>query len=290
MAPQLLSAVEAAISQATGGAFRCTSCVAATGGCIHRSFIIQGASERYFVKTNDRKVLDAFEAEADGLAALAQAGIRVPHAICRGETGAQAFLVLEYLELRSGGEGALLGRALALLHASRGAAHGWHRDNYIGATVQRNRPHPSWAAFFREQRIRPQLELAAKNGHRRLERPGEKLCARIEALLSAHQPQPSLLHGDLWSGNAAWLADGTPVLFDPAVYYGDAEADLAMTELFAGFPASFYAAYREVRPVESGYAVRKDLYNLYHVLNHVNLFGGSYTAQARSLMERLLAL
>ena len=290
MAPQLLSAIEAAVSQATGAAFGASSALAAAGGCIHRSFVLEGSNGRYFVKTNERRFLDAFEAEADGLAALRQAGVRVPRAICRGGTGTEAFLVLEHLELRSGGDTGHLGRALALLHASVGASHGWHRDNYIGASVQRNRPHQDWTAFFREERIRPQLELAARNGHRTLERPGEKLCERIETLLSGHRPEPSLLHGDLWGGNAASLADGTPVLFDPAVYYGDAEADLAMTELFGGFRPAFYAGYREIRPLDSGYAVRRELYNLYHVLNHVNLFGGGYTAQALSLMERLLAL
>jgi protein-ribulosamine 3-kinase len=137
--------------------------------------------------------------------------------------------------------------------------------------------------------LRPQLELALKNGHATLESAGKRLCERLDRILGEYRPAASLLHGDLWSGNASSLADGTAVLFDPAVYYGDAEADLAMTELFGGFSQSFYAAYREIRPVDAGYGVRKILYNLYHVLNHANLFGGSYAAQAGSMIERLLA-
>ena len=140
-----------------------------------------------------------------------------------------------------------------------------------------------------ECRLRPQLALAAQDGHRSLGKPGEQLCARVGALLAGHAPAPALLHGDLWGGNAAFLKDGTPVLFDPAVYWGDREADLAMTELFGGFSPSFYAAYREASPLDPGYAVRKTLYNLYHVLNHAHLFGGGYVAQAERMMHQLLA-
>jgi len=290
MTPELLSALEASISASTGGAFRAASSQPATGGCIHRSWVLAGTSTRYFVKTNARKFLDAFEAEADGLAALGQAGVRVPIPLCSGESGRDAYLVLEYLDLRSRGDAALLGRSLALLHASQAKSYGWHRDNFIGSTPQRNRKREDWAEFFREERLRPQLELAVQNGHRALERPGSRLCDRIGKLLAGHRPAASLLHGDLWGGNAGFLADGTPVLFDPAAYYGDAEADLAMTELFGGFGADFYAAYREVRPIDSGYGARRELYNLYHVLNHANLFGGGYAAQALSMMECLLAL
>jgi fructosamine-3-kinase len=131
--------------------------------------------------------------------------------------------------------------------------------------------------------------LAAENGHRgQLQRLGDQLMARFAVLID-HAPSPSLLHGDLWGGNLAFSTDGEPVIYDPATYYGDREAEIAMTELFGGFSADFYAAYRDAWPIDEGYRVRKTLYNLYHVLNHLNLFGGGYGGQARLMMERLLA-
>jgi fructosamine-3-kinase len=136
----------------------------------------------------------------------------------------------------------------------------------------------------------PHLELAIKNGlGKALSRKGEQLAAALPQLLAGHAPSASLLHGDLWRSNAGFLADGTPVLFDPAVYFGDREADLAMTELFGGFPRDFYSAYGEVAPLDQAYAARKTLYNLYHVLNHANLFGGGYAMQAERMIDRLLA-
>ena len=168
--------------------------------------------------------------------------------------------------------------------------HGWHRDNTIGTTPQDNARTGDWAGFFRDRRIAPQLALAARNGHGgRLQRDGEKLLAQIPALLGSRAPAASLLHGDLWSGNAARLASGEPVIFDPAVYFGDREADLAMTELFGGFGADFYAAYAEAWPPAAGYPARRTLYNLYHVLNHLNLFGGGYRAQAEAMIGKMLA-
>jgi len=252
--------------------------------------LLEGGGRRYFAKTNARSELDNFAAEADGLAALSAAGARVPVPLCQGQAGEQAFLVLEHLELRGNGDYAALGRSLAKVHSIRGESFGWRRDNYIGRTRQLNRCSPSWSGFWCEARLGPQLDLARKNGFRgSLLKKGEQLAEAVPGLLSEHAPAASLLHGDLWSGNAGFLADGTPVLFDPAVYWGDREADLAMTELFGGFPQDFYSAYAEAAPLDRGYAVRKTLYNLYHVLNHANLFGGGYAAQAERMIERLLA-
>src|SRR5438477_362519 len=183
---ELLAALQTSVSD-VAGSFRIERTTPVAGGCIHRCFILEGGGRRYFAKTNDRSALDSFAAEADGLAALAAAGARVPATLCQGQAGEQAFLVLEHLELRGNGD------------------------------------------------------------------------------------------------------YGAPVLFDPAVYRGDREADLAMTELFGGFPQAFYSAYAEAAPPAQGYAVRKMLYNLYHVLNHANLFGGGYAAQAKAMIERLLA-
>jgi fructosamine-3-kinase len=182
--------------------------------------------------------------------------------------------------LKSNGDWAALARMLAKLHRATGPRFGWHRDNWIGATPQINGWRDDWARFFLECRIEPQLALARKNGY------------SIEFssnLLKNHQPQPSLLHGDLWSGNAGFIEEG-PVIFDPAVYYGDREADLAMTELFGGFPARFYDAYNEVFPLPAGYETRKHFYNLYHLLNHLNIFGAGYLAQVRRTLGLLHAL
>ena len=287
----LRSALETAIGRATGAAFAIRRATPASGGCIHSSWVLESGEGRYFAKTNDAGFAEAFAAEADGLVALAGAGLRVPRPIAQGEAAGSAFLVLEHLALGHGSDGAFrdLGRQLARLHAHHGSEFGWHRDNFIGLTAQSNARRASWAEFWQRERLAPQFELAARNDHRgKLQSLGERLIHAVPGLLAGHTPTPSLLHGDLWSGNAGFLGDGTPVVFDPAVYYGDAEADLAMTELFGGFPAGVYEGYREVRPIDGGYRRRRELYNLYHVLNHLNLFGGGYRAQAERMMERLL--
>ena len=229
-----------------------------------------------FLKTKDAGWTDAFAAEADGLEAL-RPHIRVPRVLDRGVKEGKAFILLERLDLRASGDWPALGRALAVLHCQTCPHFGWHRDNYIGLAPQINAWRDDWAEFFGECRLRPQ---ATKAG---LDFPIDKAVALLN-----HKPQPSLLHGDLWSGNAGFTAEG-PVVFDPAVYYGDREADLAMTELFGGFPREFYAAYNEAFPLLEGYERRKHLYNLYHLLNHLNLFGGGYLGQVKATL-RLLGL
>lgn len=284
-------ALRAAVEQAIGGA-RITRVQSAQGGCIHRSVMIETDRRRYFLKLNDVAHVDSFAAEIDGLDALAAAGMRVPQPIAHGTTQDAAFLVLEHLQLTDGNAHSqrALGHALARMHATHGPRYGWARDNFIGLTPQLNTASESWIAFWRDARLAPQLALAAANGYgKRLQWLGDRLTETLPALLNGHTPAASLLHGDLWGGNAGALEDGTPVVFDPAVYYGDREADLAMADLFGGFTPDFHAAYRELAPLEPGYAARKVLYNLYHVLNHLNLFGGCYLAQAERMMERLLA-
>jgi len=261
------------------------------GSSLNETWRLDADGARYFVKVNAVARRAMLDAEADGLGALARAAaVRVPTPVACGAANDRAFLALEWLDFAGGGHDAALGRALARLHRVIGPEFGWHRDNTIGTTPQRNAAAGDWATFFRDRRIAPQLALAASHGHRgRLPRDGERLLATIPGLLAGHSPPPSLLHGDLWSGNAARLATGEPVIFDPAVYYGDREADLAMTELFGGFGADFYAAYREAWPIDAGYSIRRTLYNLYHVLNHLNLFGGGYLGQAEAMIGRLLA-
>ena len=252
--------------------------------------ILEGKGRRYFAKINDRSQLDNFAAEADGLAALAASGARVPAPLSRGEAQGEAFLVLEYLEMRPTGDHAALGRVLASVHSVHGEYFGWRRHNYIGSTPQFNPRATTWSEFWRDARLRPQIELAKRNGFgRNLLAKAEGLVEAVPKLLAGHSPSASQLHGDLWGGNAGFLPDGEPVLFDPAVYWGDREADLAMTELFGGFPPEFYRAYDEVAPRAPGHAIRKTLYNLYHVLNHANLFGGSYASRGERMIDGLLA-
>ncbi len=234
-----------------------------------------------------------FEAEAEGLEEIAAIdAVPTPAVIAVGIAGDAAVLVLEYLVLHPPDRRALrrFGEDLARLHAATRGRFGWHRDNTIGATPQGNRLDADWCRFFSHQRIGRQLEAAAFNGFGALrDGPGQRLLEVIPTLLAEHAPVPSLLHGDLWRGNMAMTGSGDPVVYDPAVYYGDREADIAMTELFGGFGREFRDAYEATWPLDPGYRVRRELYNLYHVLNHLNLFGGGYLAQAEGMMVRLLA-
>lgn len=263
------------------------------GGGTHRCYRWHCASGALFVKVAAAEAHGRLAAEAAGLDELAQAGgLRVPQVRAQGLAGAEAFLALEWIEMGAASRRSerRLGQGLAALHAVRAERFGWRIDNSIGPTPQLNGWWAQWPAFWRERRLRPQLELAVRRGFGRLlEAPGERLLEASAALLAGHRPQPALLHGDLWAGNWGTDADGGAVIFDPAVYYGDREADLAMTRLFGGFGREFYAAYQDAAPLPPGHALRAELYTLYHVLNHANLFGGGYAQQARAMMERLIA-
>jgi protein-ribulosamine 3-kinase len=285
--------VERSIRAASGAAFAVESHSGIGGGCINECFRLRGGGREYFVKVNAAANAAMFSAEADGLEEIAASRtVRVPRPVCHGANATASWLVLEHLELRAGTDGSMrgLGRKLAGMHRVTAREHGWKRDNTIGATPQVNTRSSDWIAFWREQRLGFQFRLAAAKGHGgRLVADGNRLLEKLPAFFSAYEPVPSLLHGDLWSGNAAASADGEPVIFDPAVYYGDREADLAMTELFGGFPPALYESYRAEYPLDAGYATRKHLYNLYHVLNHFNLFGAGYRAQAERMIGQLLA-
>jgi fructosamine-3-kinase len=200
------------------------------------------------------------------------------------------WLVLEYLNLGGSGDMGLFGGQLAQMHMHHSSQYGWHRDNTIGATHQPNDYQNSWIAFLQQQRFGYQLDLAKHNGcQSHLYESGQQLVEKISQFFEGYTPRPSLLHGDLWSGNYAFTRDSEAVIFDPAVYYGDREADMAMTELFGAFGQRFYQGYGSVLPLDSGYRVRKTLYNLYHIINHFNLFGGGYQSQAISMVEQLLS-
>lgn len=231
-------------------------------------------------------------AEAEGLASLqASKAVRVPDVVAVGATAEDAYLAIEWLDLQSP-SAALdqqFGRQLATLHRITGATHGWHRDNTIGLSPQVNTPSSSWRQFYTDCRLMFQFDLAVRNGYEReIGNLREQVLSALPELLGAHDPQPSLLHGDLWSGNYA-CSDGQPVVYDPAVYFGDRETDLAMTRLFGGFSESFYQAYEESWPLPRDHTRRLPLYQFYHVLNHLNLFGRGYLQQAQTLVRRLLS-
>ncbi|MEW6314536.1 MAG: fructosamine kinase family protein [Pseudomonadota bacterium] len=285
------NAIAHQIAATTGQPFSIARRSGVGGGDINAAYRIEGNGQRYFVKVNSAARDDMFSAEAAGLAEIAQTQtIRVPQPLCHGNDADYSWLVLEYLDITRSGSPARLGELLAALHRVTAKQFGWHRANTIGETPQPNEQTNDWIAFWREQRIGFQLQLAARNGYGgTLQRKGEKLLEKLPAFFAGYAPQPSLLHGDLWGGNYGYDEHGAPLIFDPAVYYGDREADLAMTELFGGFGAAFYSAYDAAFPRDPGYCTRKDLYNLYHVLNHANLFGGGYARQAEGMIERLLA-
>ena len=292
-----LDALSAAIAAASGRAFEAISAQAVSGGCIHTALEITGKTPRgearFFAKLNDREHAPMFAAEAEGLETLSNArAVSVPKVVCHGKDADHAWLVLEWLDLAplAPESAARLGEALAAQHRVEQARFGWGRDNFIGASPQANGWCDDWLAFWRDKRLHAQLRLAARNRlpSRMIDR-GERLAADCGAFFGHHRPARSLLHGDLWGGNAAALAGGNAVVFDPAVYVGDREADVAMTELFGGFPKDFHAAYLAAWPIDDGYRARRDLYNLYHVLNHANLFAGGYVRQAEQSIERLLA-
>ena len=250
-----------------------------------------GGKKRLFTKTAAATALDMFDAEAEGLRELAATKtVRVPEVVACAIEDGQAFISLEWIDFEpaSATTECLLGEQLAALHRCTAEQFGWHRDNTIGLTPQRNAQTGDWINFFREHRLEYQLELAASNGFTdELQTLGNRLVKELDALFVDYEPLPSLLHGDLWGGN--WGAtNGQPIFFDPAVYYGDRESDIAMTKLFGGFGRAFYDAYQSAWPLADGFEARLRLYQLYHVLNHLNLFGASYHARAIQLMRSLL--
>ncbi len=274
------------ISKTTGQSFQVQTQSHTSGGCINDAYRIEGNGQSYFVKLNDAQYLDMFKAEAAGLTELGQ-HIKVPKPLCWGSAGGNCYLVMEYLSLRGDSHSIseALGQQLAALHQATQPQFGWHSNNYIGSTPQINTLENDWVTFWQNHRLAFQLKLT---GNKKLQSQGERLIADVGQFFTDYQPQPSLLHGDLWSGNYA--AQGKqPVIYDPAMYYGDREADIAMTELFGGFPRRFYDAYQETWPLDPGYSTRKILYNLYHILNHLNLFGGGYLGQAERMIASLLS-
>ncbi len=262
-----------------------------SGGDISAAWRVESESGAVFLKTGPASSAEMFFAEAEGLSELAAANaVRVPAVLAADIDGDTAFIALEWLEFEraSAASERLLGEQLAAMHRVTRENFGWHRDNTIGLTPQHNPWTNDWVDFFREHRLGYQLDLAAKKGFGgELQELGSRLRKRLPVFFDGYEPLASLLHGDLWGGNWA-CCDGSPVIFDPAVYYGDRETDLAMTRLFGGFGRVFYEAYEASWPLEPGHRARLHLYQLYHVLNHLNLFGSGYHGRAIALMKELL--
>lgn len=259
-----------------------------SGGDINQAACLETAQGRLFIKWNPCVPQGMFEAEARGLGTLRAAGtpLKIPQVIAQSDE----FLILEWLPTARATPLTVqrLGEGLAALHQTTATQHGFTGDNFIGRLPQSNTYEKRWPAFYREQRIRAQIDIARRAGTLPAERERRlnALCDRMETLLP--NVAPALLHGDLWGGN--WLATEaeTPALIDPAAYWGHREVDLAMTELFGGFPPSFYAAYQAAFPLEAGYHERRPLYQLYFLLVHLNLFGESYGSQVDAILRRYL--
>ncbi len=283
--------ISANISQTIGQAFAAKTTRSVSGGCINQGYHISDEQCDFFVKVNQADRVSMFEAEAASLKQMADTQtIRVPQPISWGIVDDASYIVLEWLDLDGRGSATAqrdMGRQLAQLHQFSGAtAFGWTQDNTIGSTPQVNQWTNDWTTFWQVHRIGYQLNLAhQRGGHFR---QGDALLEAIPQLLNGHQPKPAFVHGDLWGGNAAVMHTGEPVIFDPAAYWGDREVDIAMTELFGGFSSEFYAGYNEIAPLDAGYEKRKVLYNLYHILNHYNLFGSGYAGQANRMIAQLL--
>jgi fructosamine-3-kinase len=279
-----------AISRETEQEFAIANTKSVGGGCINQGYRVSSKDRTYFVKLNDVSKVDMFAAEALGLKQMyATKTITVPQPVCWGTAANSSYLVLQWLDLGSGSNQSWteMGRQLAAMHrVGTSKDFGWSRNNTIGSTPQINTWMDNWADFFAEQRIGYQLKLAKRRGGNFPE--SNRVVDLVRNKLAEWQPPVSLVHGDLWSGNAAISSDGAPIILDPATYYGDRETDLAMTELFGGFPTAFYHGYNEAWSLDSGYGQRKSIYNLYHVLNHFNLFGGGYANQAQTIIQRLI--
>ena len=294
------NSLEEAITILFGNNLRVVSKRPVYGGDINEAFCLSlSDGTAVFMKCNAPSNLSFFEAEAKGLEALRKTGtIGVPKPLAIGTDRRKSisFLLMEYLEAAPKVKGywEVFGRELAALHqadcrgfadADNGLSFGFTSDNYIGASVQINTPKKNWISFFRDCRMFPQIRMAERYLDSGMRKKCMKLLEHLESYLA--EPEfPSLIHGDLWSGNAVCGPDGQAWILDPAAYVGHFEAELAMTELFGSNPASFYEAYHEVNRIDSGYRDRRDLYNLYHLINHLNLFGGSYLSSVQRILNR----
>ena len=281
------------ISIATGRPFKLIKATHISGGCINNAVALQGEDLTFFVKLNGANLIHMFEAEAKALIEIAKTkSVLVPTPICHGVSEKQSYLVLEFLNMtnkKSEKCHATLGTQLAKLHRVTNDQFGWVIDNTIGETPQLNTATKSWIEFYRNQRLAYQFQRTKETHHHSFKHQ-VKLLDNLELFFKSYTPIPSLLHGDLWSGNYSCITGSNiPIIYDPATYYGDRETDIAFSEWFGGFSNTFYDTYNEAYPLDAGYKKRKNLYNLYHMLNHYNLFGGGYAQQAQDLIDSLIS-
>jgi fructosamine-3-kinase len=262
----------------------------ARGGDINQCFILETTAGQFFIKINAALFgRDFFEKEARGLMALLETGaLKTPQPLFDGKFHQEIYLVMEYL--RQGEKGSdfwpSFAKGLALLHKKSNPEFGWHESNYIGRLIQQNYFNTDWVSFYAENRILCNIQKAInrqllENNDLQM---AEKLCARLSGLMPAEPP--SLLHGDLWSGNFMGLGDGQAAIFDPAVYYGHRETDIAMTHLFGGFDNAFYDSYQAEFPLAAGWQERLPLFQLYPLLIHLLLFGGPYRESVRNILKK----
>ncbi|HCZ02244.1 MAG TPA: fructosamine kinase family protein [Verrucomicrobiales bacterium] len=279
------------ISDATGIELVIRGHQSLSGGCTNQSYRVETDDHIFFVKRHQEVMAPMFQAEFEALKELESTQtIKVPTPICWGAGEGHAWLVTSFLDLKACKGDALfeLGRQLASLHKIQQPYFGWKRDNTIGITKQPNPPSRDWVSFWRTHRLEWQFKLARDKGQSFS--GADALLNGMGRLFDHYDPQPSLIHGDLWSGNIAALSDATPVIFDPAGYYGDPEAEFGIIEMFGGFGRSFFQGYESMRPQHAGFSRRLPLYRLYHELNHYNLFGPSYTSSCQSSIQQLLDL
>jgi fructosamine-3-kinase len=260
-----------------------TDCASVSGGCIANASRLETEGASYFLKWGDAEVARTFPGEEAGLRALAAADspLVVPEVVASAapDDNRPGFLVMDWIDTGHKGRRfwSSFGEGLAQMHRHTGDEYGFGMDNHIGRLPQSNTWMGHWPTFFREQRLAPQVQMARERDRWRADwdRPLKTLYRRIDDLLPA-RPPPSVVHGDLWKGNFMVTALGEPALIDPAAYHGHREVDLAMSELFGGYDDAFYDAYRGAWPLDPGYDERREIYNLYHLINHLNHFGAGY--------------
>lgn len=282
--------IEQVISDKTQTLFQIKTREPISGGDINNAYRVSDGRTSYFVKTNHKSKSYMFAAEEIGLNELFKSNtISVPQPIAHGVHAIDAYIIMQYVTMHRQTDSHLFGEKLAQLHLCESKKFGFEVDNSIGSTPQVNAWNDSWVKFWQKQRLEYQIDLIHSNGlsHKVVDL-GMRLVEKTPEFFKTYEPKASLLHGDLWSGNWAALSQGEPIIFDPAPYYGDHEADLAMTELFGHPGVNFYASYHSIFNIDEGYKVRKLFYNLYHILNHANLFGGGYIIQAQNVIEQLL--
>jgi len=279
---------EEILTAITGQRHNVTGVKVAHGGCISDSYTVTTLNDKLFLKQSGLNQADMFEAEANGLKELSQCkSLRVPQVFGTFQNDRNCYILMESLNLSSHNSSSFtkLGKSLAEMHRISAEKHGLDQNNYIGSTPQINNKCESWVDFYNHCRLMPQAYMT---GNDEIEKKCEALAEICESFFTDYTPSPSLLHGDLWSGNTARCDLDTPMIYDPAVYYGDRETDLAFTEFFGGFTNDFYDAYQESWEVHPGYQIRRYLYQLYHSLNHLNLFGNSYLNRSLEMLDYLL--